>query len=98
MGGSTINCYATTRVSSGDKSFNLGGLIAHHFLGTNIINCFWDVQTSGLSRSDGGTGLSTAQMQTASTFIEDGWDFVNTWMICEGKDYPRLNWENVQCE
>jgi hypothetical protein len=27
-----------------------------------------------------------------------GWDFENTWTICEGVDYPRLQWEGVECE
>ena len=27
-----------------------------------------------------------------------GWDFENVWMICEGRDYPRLRWEGVRCE
>ena len=25
------------------------------------------------------------------------WDFEKTWMICEGKGYPRLQWERVDC-
>jgi hypothetical protein len=39
-------------------------------------------------------------MQTASTFLEAGWDFVDEtangtddiWWIHEGQDYPRLWW------
>jgi hypothetical protein len=46
-------------------------------------------------------GKTTAEMQTASTFLEAGWDFVgetengtdDIWWILEGKDYPRLWWE-----
>ena len=44
-----------------------------------------------------GTGKMTAQMQTATTFIDAGWDFQSVWMICEGGDYPRLRWEGVRC-
>jgi len=44
---------------------------------------------------------TTAEMQTASTFLEDGWDFMDEtengnediWWIDEGQDYPRLWWE-----
>ena len=36
---------------------------------------FWDTQTSGQMKSVIGSGLITAQMQTASTFLEAGWDF-----------------------
>ena len=46
-------------------------------------------------------GKTTAEMQTASTFLDAGWDFVgetkngteDLWWIDEGKDYPRLWWE-----
>jgi len=40
-----------------------------------------------------GTGKTTAQMQTLSTFTEAGWNFVETWSICEGTNYPRLQWQ-----
>jgi len=48
-----------------------------------------------------GTVPATAEMQTASTFLEAGWDFVDEtangtgdiWWILEGRDYPRLWWE-----
>ena len=47
------------------------------------------------------TGRTTAEMRTASTFIDAGWDFVDEtengtddiWWILEGQDYPRLWWE-----
>jgi len=66
-------------------------------------DCFWDIQTSGQAASAGGTGKTTAEMQTASTFLDAGWDFVDEtangmediWWIDEGKDYPRLWWERV---
>jgi len=46
---------------------------------------------------------TTAEMQTASTFLDAGWDFVDEtengtddiWWILEGQDYPRLWWEMV---
>jgi hypothetical protein len=51
--------------------------------------------------ADGGVGLTTAEMQTASTFRDGGWDFVDetangtddTWRIDESQDYQRLWWE-----
>jgi hypothetical protein len=68
---------------------------------TGVICCFWDIQTSGQSRSQGGTGKTTVEMQTAATFLEAGWDFVgetekgtdDIWWIDEGNDYPHLWWE-----
>ena len=48
-----------------------------------------------------GTGRTTVEMQRAATFLAAGWDFVgemkngaqDIWQIDEGKDYPRLIWE-----
>jgi len=67
--------------------------------------CFWDIDVSGLAGAfgnrpaDSGTaaGLTRAQMQTASSFRAAGWDLENVWMVCEGKDYPRLRWEGIEC-
>ena len=44
---------------------------------------------------------TTVDMQTASTFLDAGWDFKDEtvngtddiWWILEGHDYPRLWWE-----
>jgi hypothetical protein len=55
----------------------------------------------GVLISAGGTGLTTAQMQTAAMFLDAGRDFVDEtangtediWWIDEGQDYPRLWWE-----
>ena len=79
---------------------DVSGPVIGHWDGTLII-CLWDIETSGQATSAGGTGLTTAEMQTASTFLEAGWDFVgetangteDIWWINEGKDYPRLWWE-----
>jgi parallel beta-helix repeat protein len=79
-----------------------------------VSTCFWDVQNSGLinmcgSQGDEATGCdnrygkTTAEMQTASTFLDAGWDFVgemtngpnDIWWIFEGRDYPRLWWEKL---
>ena len=48
--------------------------------------------------------IAAAEMQTASTFLDAGWDFVNEtengtddiWWIDEGQDYPRLWWEQSE--
>jgi hypothetical protein len=63
--------------------------------------CFWDIETSGQTTSVGGTGKTTGEMQTASTFLAAGWNFVDerangmedVWWILESQDYPRLSWE-----
>ncbi len=92
------NCYSTSAVSG--TGFFVGGLVGRKDYGT-ITTSFWDMQTSGQTTSDGGTGKTTTEMQTASTFLEADWDFVDEiangtediWWILEGQDYPRLWWE-----
>jgi hypothetical protein len=69
-GGTVANSFSTGSVSSGN---NLGGLIGAQSGGTTI-NSYWDNQTSGRSTSAGGTGLTTAQMKTLSTFVNGGWN------------------------
>ncbi len=61
--GSITNTYSTGPVSG---SADVGGLVGYNAGGIN--NSFWDVTTSGQSTSGGGTGLTDAQMQTASSF------------------------------
>jgi hypothetical protein len=94
-------CYSTGEVRGEEK---LGGLIgAGGVKGprTGVEASFWDAEVSGQGISAAGTGLTTAEMQMASAFLEAGWDFVDEtengiediWWIDEGQDYPRLWWE-----
>ena len=88
-------CYSTGAVTGLDSVGGLTGI-----MGTASA-CFWNVQTSGQSASVSGTGETTAQMQTAGTFLDVGWDFVGEtengpnaiWKMWDGYDYPRLRWE-----
>lgn len=75
--GIILTCYSTGAVSGTN---NFGGLIGENELGT-ITNCFWDTQTSGQAASDGGTGKTTSQMKSKSTFTDAGWDFIIIWGI-----------------
>jgi hypothetical protein len=95
--GDVIHCYSTGFVGGyGDTLSGLVGISRGRVLG-----CFWDIQTSGQTISAGATGKTTAEMRTAKTFINAGWDFVgettngteDVWWIDEGKDYPKLWWE-----
>jgi len=87
LGAIIANCYATGNVSS---NRSVGGLVG---VGGSVYSSYWDTQTSGLSTSSGGIGKTTTEMQMASTFI--GWAHNPVWTIDEGKDYPRLWWENM---
>lgn len=39
--------------------------------------------------------LTEGEMKSQQSFF--AWDFDNIWTICEGNDYPRLQWENREC-
>ena len=78
-------CYSIGSVKS---SFDVGGMVG---IGdSNIISSFWDTNTSGQTSSAGGTGKTTAEMKTLSTFTSAGWDFVCAWGIGNGQTYPYL--------
>jgi hypothetical protein len=102
--GNVSNCYSIGFVSGDD----VGGLVGDNYGG--VSNCLWDTQTSGESNMCGNEhsdcdpnyGKTTAEMQTASTFTNYGWDFVgetingsnDIWRLCEDLvQYPRLSWE-----
>ena len=81
-----IDSYSTGAVTG---SGSVGGLVGYNYNtgSTPVVNSYWDQQTSGQRTSAGGTGLTTAQMMTASTYST--WDTTNTWQVT-GADYPRL--------
>jgi len=82
------NSYSTGSVTC--PSF-FGGLVSTGGGGI-VTNSFWNTETSGQSVSGGGTGLTTAQMKTRSTFTGIGWDFINIWQMCPeiNDGYPSL--------
>jgi len=94
------NSYATGAVT-GDSY--VGGLVGQVERGAaqtgyvrvlgRVSNSLWDTETSGQPTSGGGTGKTTAEMQTISTFTDMGWDFWNTWTMCEGTNHPTLLWQ-----
>ncbi|NLR98049.1 filamentous hemagglutinin N-terminal domain-containing protein [Rhizobium sp. P38BS-XIX] len=82
--GTISTSYATGAVDASSGGSNGG------FVGSNngtISASFWDTQASGQSTGaafgtgtgTGLTGLTTAQMQTPTNFINAGWDYGTTW-------------------
>jgi len=59
---------------------------------------YWDTQTSGQTNSWVGTGKTTAEMMTQSTFT--GWDFDSVWAIDPSINdgYPYLQWQDSETE
>jgi len=95
VGGTIDNCYSTGAVSGSGGLYgpSLGGLVGHISGTPNApTDCFWDVETSGQSTSEGGTGKTTAEMKTESTFTDAGWDFDTIWDIDaeQNNGYPIL--------
>ena len=91
------DCYSTGLVKG---EGHVGGLVGSGSA-RSVRRSFWDIQTSGQPTSAGGVGMTTPEMQTATTFLEFGWDFVDEtangtediWWILEGQHYPRLWWQ-----
>jgi len=88
---------------TGDE--DVGGLLGINDRGT-VSKSFWDVQTSGQTKSDGGTGRTTAKMKDVATFSGAGWDIVgvanadvrnpsHVWNMVDGQTYPFLSWQAV---
>ena len=102
--GKINNCYSVGGVIG---TTDVGGLVGFNDEAV-IRTSFWDIRTSGRNNMCGrqmygigcnnANGKTTAGMQTESTFLDAGWDFVaeivngteDIWSICEGLDYPEL--------
>jgi len=99
VAGEIVSSYSTGLVSGAE---DVAGF-AHRgdTAATTGEDCFWDMESSSQTTSDGGMGRTTAEMHSASTFLGVGWDFVDEtangtvdiWWILEGQAYPRLWWE-----
>jgi hypothetical protein len=89
-------CYASNTVTG--YSF-VGGLAGSNW-GT-VSDSFWNLETSGMTESDGGVGLTTAEMNNIVTFSETGWNIIAVvsgqtnsayvWNIVDGQTCPFLS-------
>ncbi len=80
-------CYSVGAVSG--TGSEIGGFVGKVGLsGFAAANCYWDIEASGQVASICGTGLTTAQMRQASSFVT--WNFDTTWRIEEAVAYPAL--------
>ena len=81
----------------------VGGLVGDNSEGT-VNDSLWDIQTSGQTTSDGGTGKTTTEMKNIVTFAGAGWNIVAVtdpdiadhsyiWNIVDGQTYPFLSWQ-----
>lgn len=86
------NCYSSGLVTCQDNY--VGGLVWSSY-SSLVTGCFWDIESSGQTTSGAGTGKTTAEMKTLSTFTDAGWDFDYYWEIDPALNdgYPFLKWE-----
>ena len=95
------------------KSYSTGSVIGNEHVGGlvgwndgAVSKSFWDSQTSGQATSDGGTGRTTAQMKSRTTFSGAYWDIGSVggsnerdpayiWNIVDEVTYPFLSWQPV---
>jgi len=87
---SITTCYSSGRVSG---YMFVGGLVGWINGEQDTMDSFWDTDTSGQSWSACGTGKTTVEMKTKSTFTDAGWNFDDVWHICETTNYPKLLWQ-----
>jgi len=86
--GHVVNAYATGLVTG---SVYRGGLIGRSLSNPGTVTaCYWDVETTSQTTSEGGSGKTSLQMKRKNTF-PSSWDFTSVWGIVEGKSYPYLS-------
>ena len=81
-------CYSKGPVTG---TTDTGGLVGYYTGGGSTLTAsYWDKETSGQTGSAAGTGKTSAQMKTASTYIPNGWNFDDPWGInaAENGGYP----------
>jgi len=97
--GQIDNCYSIGRMIGrvSVAGFAVGGIVN---------NCFWEIESSEIASSKGGTGKTTAEMKMMQTYFNSGWDFIeetnngteDIWGINEvsgdNDGYPFLSWQN----
>lgn len=86
LNGDLQNVYATGAVSGAIGGVGGKGGLAGLLDSGNVVNAYWDTQTSGLSTSPVGTGMTTAQLQAQ---LPSGFDS-SVWSIVAGKSFPYL--------
>lgn len=98
--GTVNNSYSCGSVTGGDS---IGGLVGFNHGTATVSGSFWDTQASGQATSDGGTGKTTAEMQSIATF--SAWNIIAVvnpstrnpvyiWNIVDDETYPFLSWQS----
>lgn len=90
-------CYAVGLVSGSE---DVGGFGGGSVWTPTSSTSFWDMETTGQSKSHGGLGKTTAEMENIETFQSVGWDFCgqedgsnDVWALPRDGGYPILWWQ-----
>jgi PKD repeat protein len=84
--GIVIQCYSTSIIN--DPDGNVGGLVGYNE--NSVTDSYWNMDTSGMATSSGGTGLNDTEMQDQSSFTS--WNFTDTWRM---DYYPSLQYQSI---
>lgn len=89
--GWVFRSYAVGEVNSDGDEY-VGGLVGRNEREEGVTDSYWDIDSTGHTGSENGTGLTTDEM-TGENAAEnmDGFDFTETWETTES--YPRLAWQ-----
>ena len=89
-GGAIAASYATGSVT-GNRY--VGGLVGYSSWRSSVTDSYWNTQTTGQSRSGGGTGKTTRELQTptATTGIYANWN-AEWWDFGTARQYPVLKY------
>ncbi len=95
VGGNSSNITASYATGSVIGNSYVGGLVGRRISG-NVTNSYWDTQTSGLSRSAGGGGKTTRELQspTGATGIYANWN-AEWWDFGTSRQYPALKYRGL---
>jgi hypothetical protein len=87
------NCYSIGYVMPASDNNGFTGSTSGE-----IINSFWDIESSGHETSAQGIGKTTEEMKDITTFTSVGWNFDDIWQITNdiNQGYPSLQWEDVE--
>ena len=86
-----LNCYAAGKVNGAEL---VGGLIGDTISGF-VYNSYWDIDSTGQTKSIGGKGKTTVELRNPSLFTNSPWDS-SIWSMDAGfnNGYPYLSWQN----
>lgn len=84
-----VNSYTTSHVSSTDPNSTTVGAFLGHVQGTghSMSGCYYNLETSGVTRTAAGVGMTTQEMHDEGNYA--GWDFNKIWGM-DNEGYPTL--------